>query len=324
MAISQSDSNQAPYQAKVRIGTRGSPLALVQAREAEARLIAAHPQLAAAGEVEIRVIKTTGDKVQDRPLSEIGGKGLFTKEIEEALLAGEIDIAVHSMKDMPTFLPDGLIIQCLLPREDPRDVLIATAGTSIATLPRNAVVGSASLRRAAQVKALRPDLSIVPLRGNVETRIAKVQRGDATATLLALAGLKRLHKESAATAILSTDEILPAVAQGAIGLETRANDDRTNNLLAPLNDLETAMRVTAERACLAVLDGSCRTPIAAFAELNGDVLRLRALIALPDGSKLHRQEATAAAPSLNLGVARDLGEEIGRQLRDMAGPEFLT
>jgi len=302
----------------VRIGTRGSPLALAQAHEAQARLIAAHPQLAVTGAVEIRVIKTTGDKVQDRPLSEIGGKGLFTKEIEEALLAGEIDVAVHSMKDVPTFLPDGLVIECLLPREDPRDVLIATAGTSIATLPRNAVVGSASLRRAAQVMALRPDLSIVPLRGNVETRIAKVQRGDATATLLALAGLKRLHKESAATAILSTDEILPAVAQGAIGLETRANDHRTNGLLAPLNDPATAVRVTAERACLAVLDGSCRTPIAAFAELSGDVLRLRALIALPDGSKVHRREATAASTT-----AKDLGEEIGRKLKEMAGPEFL-
>jgi hydroxymethylbilane synthase len=315
MAISQSDSNQAT----VRIGTRGSPLALAQAHEARTRLIAAHPHLAAPGAIEIHVIKTTGDKVQDRPLSEIGGKGLFTKEIEEALLAGEIDLAVHSMKDVPTFLPDGLVIDCLLPREDPRDVLIATAGSSIATLPRNAVVGSASLRRAAQVKALRPDLAIVPLRGNVETRIAKVQRGDATATLLALAGLKRLHKEAAATAILSTDEILPAVAQGAIGLETRAGDERVNALLAPLNDAETQMRVTAERACLAVLDGSCRTPIAAFAELNGDVLRLRALIALPDGSKVHRQEATAAALA-----ASDLGEQIGRKLKDMAGPEFLA
>jgi hydroxymethylbilane synthase len=315
MASSQPDSNKA----RLRIGTRGSPLALAQAQETKERLIAAHPALAAPDAIEIRVIKTTGDKVQDRPLSEIGGKGLFTKEIEEALLAGEIDLAVHSMKDVPTWLPDGLVIECLLPREDPRDVLIATAGNSIATLPRGAIVGSASLRRAAQVKALRPDLSIVPLRGNVETRIAKVQRGDATATLLALAGLKRLHKEAAATAILSTDEILPAVAQGAIGLETRAGDDRVNALLAPLNDRETQIRVTAERACLAVLDGSCRTPIAAFAELNGDVLRLRALIALPDGSKVHRQEATAAALA-----AKDLGEQIGRKLKDMAGPEFLA
>ncbi|MBA4095202.1 MAG: hydroxymethylbilane synthase [Rhodospirillum sp.] len=315
MATSRSDGNQAG----LRIGTRGSPLALAQADEAHARLIAAHPHLAAPGSIEICVIKTTGDQVQDRPLSEIGGKGLFTKEIEEALVAGAIDIAVHSMKDVPTWLPDGLVIDCLLPREDPRDVLIATAGTSIATLPRGAVVGSASLRRAAQVKALRPDLSIMPLRGNVETRIAKVQRGDATATLLALAGLKRLHKENVATAILSVDEVLPAVAQGAIGLETRAGDDRVNALLAPLNDRNTQLRVAAERACLAVLDGSCRTPIAAFAELDGDVMRLRALIALPDGAQVHRQDATGTASD-----AAALGIQIGRKLKEMAGPDFLS
>jgi hydroxymethylbilane synthase len=315
MATSAADINRA----QIRIGTRGSPLALAQADETRARLIAAHPHLAAPGSIEICVIKTTGDKVQDRPLSEIGGKGLFTKEIEEALLAGGIDIAVHSMKDVPTWLPDGLVIECLLPREDPRDVLIATAGNSIATLPLGAVVGSASLRRAAQVKALRPDLCIVPLRGNVETRIAKVQRGDATATLLALAGLKRLHKQNLATAILSTDEILPAVAQGAIGLETRAGDDRVNALLAPLNDRNTQLRVAAERACLAVLDGSCRTPIAAFAELSGDAMRLRALIALPDGSQVHRQDATGTASE-----AAALGMQIGRKLKEMAGPDFLS
>jgi len=315
MATSASDINRA----QIRIGTRGSPLALAQADETRARLIAAHPHLAAPGSIEICVIKTTGDKVQDRPLSEIGGKGLFTKEIEEALLAGEIDVAVHSMKDVPTWLPDGLVIDCLLPREDPRDVLIATAGNSIATLPRGAVVGSASLRRAAQVKALRPDLSIVPLRGNVETRIAKVQRGDATATLLALAGLKRLHKQNVATAILSVDEILPAVAQGAIGLETRAGDDRVNALLAPLNDRNTQLRVAAERACLAVLDGSCRTPIAAFAELSGDAMRLRALIALPDGSQVHRQDEIGTASD-----AAALGMQIGGRLKEMAGPDFLT
>jgi hydroxymethylbilane synthase len=315
MASSAAEINRA----RLRIGTRGSPLALAQADETRARLIAAHPALAEPGVIEIRVIKTTGDTVQDRPLSEIGGKGLFTKEIEEALLAGEIDLAVHSMKDVPTILPDGLVIECLLPREDPRDVLIATAGTSIATLPPGAVVGSASLRRAAQVKALRPDLAIVPLRGNVETRIAKVQRGDATATLLALAGLKRLHKENAATAILSIDEILPAVAQGAIGLETRAGDERVNALLAPLNDRPTQARVAAERACLAVLEGSCRTPIAAFAELTGDALRLRALIALPDGSRVHRQDTRAAASD-----AAALGEATGRTLKGLGGPDFLA
>jgi len=262
MATSRSDGNQA----SLRIGTRGSPLALAQADETRARLVAAHPQLA--GQVEIVVIKTTGDKVQDRPLSEIGGKGLFTKEIEDALLAGEIDVAVHSMKDVPTWLPDGLVIDCLLPREDPRDVLISTAGTSIATLPQGAVVGSASLRRAAQVKALRPDLTIVPLRGNVETR---------------------------------------------------AGDDRVNALLAPLNDRNTQLRVAAERACLAVLDGSCRTPIAAFAELEGEVMRLRALIALPDGAQVHRQEGKAPAAD-----AGRLGEDIGRKLKELAGPDFLA
>lgn len=274
--------------------------------------------MAELGAIQIHVIKTTGDKVQDRPLSEIGGKGLFTKEIEDALLDGFIDLAVHSMKDVPTWLPDGLEISCLLEREDARDVLISTAGTSIATLPPDAVVGTASLRRAAQVKALRPDVTIVPLRGNVETRIAKVQRGDAVATLLALAGLKRLGKEAAASAILSIDEMLPAVAQGAIGIQARQGDDRINNYLAAIHHSVTGQRVTCERACLAVLDGSCRTPIAAYAELEGNDLHLRALIALPDGSQIHRYGGRAPA-----GDAADLGAEIGRKLTELAGPDFL-
>jgi hydroxymethylbilane synthase len=303
---------------KLRIGTRGSPLAMAQAHEARRRLVAAHPELAALGTIQIHVIKTTGDKVQDRPLNDIGGKGLFTKEIEDALIGGDIDIAVHSMKDVPTQTPEELVIDCLLPREDARDVLIATSGTSIATLPQGAVVGTASLRRGAQVKALRPDLALIPLRGNVETRLAKVQRGDATATLLALAGLKRLNKESAATAILSTDEILPAVAQGAIGLQRRIDDARTARLLAPLNDAETMAQVTAERACLTVLEGSCRTPIAAYAEFVDGALRLRALIALPDGSVVHRHEARGTTAK-----AQALGEEVGHALRKLAGPDFL-
>ena len=319
MASPLSDGNMP---ATLRIGTRGSPLALAQAHETQRRLIAAHAELAAPGAIEICVIKTTGDRVQDRPLSEIGGKGLFTKEIEEALLAGAIDLAVHSMKDVPTQLPDRLEISCLLEREDARDVLIAsphiTGGTSIATLPQGAVIGSASLRRAAQVKAQRPDLVIVSLRGNVETRIAKVARGDAVATLLALAGLKRLGKEAAASAILSVEEILPAVAQGAIGLETRRGDARMAGLLAPLNHGPTAWRVTAERACLAVLEGSCRTPIAAYCEVAADQLHLRALIALPDGSVMHRHEAHG--PALD---AAELGVAVGRQLRQMAGRDFL-
>lgn len=316
MAAAFGDGNMT---AKLRIGTRGSPLALAQAQETRARLIAAHPDLAEAGAIDIVVIKTTGDKVQDRPLSEIGGKGLFTKEIEDALLEGAIDLAVHSMKDVPTHLPPGLEISCLLPREDARDVLIASAGTSIATLPRNAVVGSASLRRAAQIKAQRPDLAIVSLRGNVETRIAKVQRGDAVATLLALAGLKRLGKDQAATAILSIEEILPAVAQGAIGIETRQGDARVAELLAPLNHADTAARVTAERACLTVLEGSCRTPIAAYCESVNSQLHLRAMLALPDGSVVHRHEDRAPA-----GDAAELGTVIGRHLKDLAGPGFQT
>ena len=222
------------------------------------------------------------------------------------------------MKDVPTWLPEGLEISCLLEREDARDVLIATAGTSIATLPENAVVGTASLRRAAQVKALRPDITIVPLRGNVETRIAKVQRGDAVATLLALAGLKRLGKEAAATAILSIEEMLPAVAQGAIGIETRQGDDRINDYLAAIHHTVTGQRVTAERACLAVLDGSCRTPIAAYSELVGNDLHLRALI-----RPARRQPDSTATTDVPRPVtAADLGAEIGRKLTELAGPDF--
>ncbi len=320
MAAPMTDGNN---RAGLRIGTRGSPLALAQAHETQRRLIAAHPGLAAPGAIEICVIKTTGDKVQDRPLSEIGGKGLFTKEIEDALLNGAIDLAVHSMKDVPTQLPDGLEISCLLEREDARDVLIANpdlagAGSSIATLPKGAVVGSASLRRAAQIKAQRPDLAIVSLRGNVQTRIDKVQRGEAGATLLALAGLKRLGKAAAATAILSIEEILPAVAQGAIGIEARRGDARVAALLAPLNHAPTAARVAAERACLAVLEGSCRTPIAAYAEIAGGDLHLRALLALPDGSVVHRHAGNAP-----VGDAGRLGAEIGGWLKGQAGPDFL-
>src|ERR1700754_1863349 len=204
----------------INIGTRGSPLALVQAEMNKAALLAAHPDLKAEN-VTIVPIKTTGDKVQDRTLSEIGGKGLFTKEIEEALLDGRVDLAVHSMKDMPAFLPDGLVIAAMLEREDARDVLISPVAGSIETLPQGAIVGAASLRRQAQVLALRPDLKVQPLRGNVGTRLDKLARGEAAATLLALAGLKRLGRVDAATAILSTDAFLPAVAQGAIGIEIR-------------------------------------------------------------------------------------------------------
>jgi hydroxymethylbilane synthase len=302
----------------LRIGTRGSPLALVQAGLVRDQLAAAHPDLPPA---EIVVIKTTGDQVQDRKLDEIGGKGLFTKEIEEALIAGRIDMAVHSMKDMPTQLPHGLVIGCLLKRADPRDALFSPHANSLAGLPKAAKVGTSSLRRQAQILALRPDLKVVTLRGNVGTRIAQLAAGVVDATLLALAGLERLGVADKATAILSTEEMLPAVAQGALGVEIRDADTRTRDLLAPLDDLATELAVNAERACLAVLDGSCHTPIAALAEPGpGGSLRLRSLIALPDGSAVHRDERQA--PVRSIAEAIVLGRAAGEALRREAGPDF--
>jgi hydroxymethylbilane synthase len=297
----------------IRIGTRGSPLALAQARETRERLAAAHPALAAPEAVEIVVIKTTGDMVQDRPLAAIGGKGLFTKEIEEALLDRRIDLAVHSMKDMPTILPEGLAILALLPREDPRDVLFRRddAAGGLATLAPGAVVGTSSLRRQAQILARRPDLVIVPFRGNVDTRLGKLAEGRADATVLALAGLRRLGRGDRPMDILSVEEMLPAVAQGAIGLEGRAGDARIEALLAPLHDSATGSCVAAERALLAALDGSCRTPIAALAELSpGGRLSLRALTATPDG----RRVAATAREGGRADAVR-LGEDAGAELR---------
>jgi hydroxymethylbilane synthase len=305
---------------RINIGTRGSPLALAQAQLTKAALLAAHADLKSEN-ITIVPIKTTGDKVQDRTLSEIGGKGLFTKEIEEALLDGRVDLAVHSMKDMPTFLPAGLVIAAMLEREDPRDVLISPVADSIEKLPQGAIVGTASLRRQAQVLALRPDLKVQPLRGNVGTRLEKLSRGEAAATLLALAGLKRLGRVEAATAILSTDAFLPAVAQGAIGIEIRENDPRIAALVAPINHEPTTIAVTAERAMLAVLDGSCRTPIAGHAEIFGTQLRLRGLIALPDGTESHHAEDTGNA---TLEGAAALGRALGGRLKALAGPNFLA
>lgn len=302
------------------IGTRGSPLALAQVKEVRARLGAAHSELAAAGAVETRIIKTSGDKFADRPLADLGGKGLFTKEIEEALSADEIDLAVHSMKDVPTWLPDGLEIPCILPREDPRDALIGEGLSAIAALPEGARVGTASLRRGAQLLHLRPDLNIAMLRGNVATRVRKVADGDFDATLLAVAGLKRLDSAEHIAAALMPEEMLPAVAQGAIGIECRLDDSRTLGFLAALNHAESARRVTAERALLAALDGSCRTPIAALAELEGGGgMRLRALIARPDGTVIHRTERIGAAAD---GVA--MGEDAGQELRITGGADFFT
>jgi hydroxymethylbilane synthase len=306
---------------RLRLGTRGSPLALAQAQEVRRRLAEAHPELAAEDAVEIVVIKTSGDRIQDRTLAEIGGKGLFTKEIEEALLDGAIDAAVHSMKDVPTWLPEGLAITAILPREDPRDAFFSNRGARLADLPSGAVVGTASLRRQAQVLMARPDLTVVPLRGNVGTRLRKLAEGEADATLLAMAGLNRLGEAARVTAPLEPEEMLPAVAQGAVGLETRADDERTDGWLRALDHGATATRVAAERACLEVLDGSCRTPIAALAELDaaGGELWLRALVAMPDGSRAHRAERRGPA-----GEAEALGRDAGAELRAAAGPAFFA
>ena len=302
----------------LRLGTRGSTLALVQAEQVKARLAAAWPALAERGAVAIEIIRTTGDRIQDRPLAEAGGKGLFTKEIEEALLAGAIDLAVHSMKDLPTVIPDGLEIACLLPREDPRDVLVAGVG-SLAALPQGAIVGTSSLRRKAQLLARRRDLKVVDFRGNVDTRLRKVERGEVQATLLALAGLKRLGLEGKASAVLATEEMLPAAAQGAIGLETRIGDFRVRDFLAPLDHAPTARSVAAERALLAVLDGSCRTPIAALAVgRTFGRLRLDALIARIDGSQVLR--TAREGPEAD---AAEMGRDAGEDLRAGGGADFF-
>lgn len=301
---------------RIRIATRGSPLALAQAREVQQRLEAAHGPGRHA--FEIRAIKTTGDRIQDRPLSEAGGKGLFTKEIEEALLAGEADIAVHSMKDMPTQLPAGLTVACFLPREDVRDAFISRTAPRLGDLPQGAVVATSSLRRQAQVKYLRQDVTVVAMRGNVETRLRKLQEGAADATLLAMAGLKRLGLGDRVTAPMSTETMLPAVAQGAIGVETRTDDLAIARVLAPINHEPTALAVTAERAFLAKLEGSCRTPIAALAELDGSRLTFRGMILTPDGSRCFatRREGTPAE-------ALRLAEDAAAELLAKAGPDFL-
>ncbi len=301
----------------LRIGSRGSPLALVQAREVQSRLAKACGLAPEA--IEINVIRTTGDAIQDRPLAEAGGKGLFTKEIEEALLSGAIDLAVHSSKDMPTLLPAGLILTAFLPREDARDAFIGRTAKSLAELPQGAVVGTASLRRQALLKHLRPDLTVAPMRGNVETRLRKLATGEADATLLAVAGLKRLGLMAAATEVLDIDTFLPAVGQGAIGLETRANDARTRALVAAINDPDTETALIAERAFLAVLDGSCRTPIAGHARSDGEAIFFRGMIAKTDGS-----EALEVTRRGHRGDAAALGADAGRELKSRAGQGFLA
>ncbi len=291
----------------LRIGTRGSVLALWQAHEVRRSLMAAHGLPEAAFQtVEIKV---TGDTIQDRSLREAGGKGLFTREIEEALLDGGIDIAVHSMKDMPTLQPPGLVIDCLLPRADPRDGFVSPAAARLADLPAGAVIGTSSLRRQAQVRLRRPDLRIVEFRGNVQTRLRKLEEGVAMATFLAMAGLTRLGMAHVARSAIEPEEMLPAVAQGAIGVERRAGDARVAALLAPIHDRDTGLRLAAERAFLARLDGSCQTPIAGLAVLEGDGLWLRGEILRPDGSEAIAGERRGPAQdgaALGAALAEDL------------------
>ncbi len=304
----------------LRIGTRGSPLALWQAHEVRRCLMAAHalPEDAFA----IVVIKVTGDAVQDRPLKEIGGKGLFTREIEEALLAGAIDIAVHSSKDMPTVQPEGLVLDVFLPREDVRDGFLSAAGAAgparIADLRQGAVVGTSSLRRRAQLLARRPDLQVVEFRGNVQTRLRKLAEGVAEATFLAMAGLNRLGMAEVAARAIDPDEMLPAVAQGAIGIERRQGDAATAALLAPIHCAATGVRLACERAFLARLDGSCQTPIAGLAEIEGGTIRLRGEVLRPDGTEVVTAEGTAP-----LAEAAALGDRIGRDIRDRLPAGFF-
>ena len=301
----------------LRIGTRGSALALAQAHETRDRLAAAHGL--AAKDFEIVIIKTTGDQILDRPLAEVGGKGLFTKEIEEALLDGSIDLAVHSSKDMPTITPPGLVLSAFLPREDVRDAFISPKARSLRELPEGAVVGSASLRRQAMIKRLRPDLHVITYRGNVQTRLKKLGEGVVDATLLAAAGLNRLGLADEITQLIGTEDFLPAVGQGAICIETRDDDRRTLDLLAAIHDPATERCLAAERAFLAELDGSCRTPIGGLARLEGDRLDFRGIILSPDGREVYETERQGHA-----GEAEALGRAAGQELRQAAGPDFFA
>lgn len=300
----------------LKIGTRGSPLAMAQAFETRKRLMQAFDLTQDC--FDIMVIKVTGDAIQDRPLKEIGGKGLFTREIEEDLLSEKIDIAVHSMKDMPTLQPDGLILETYLPREDVRDAFVSPLHKNISDLAQGAVVGTSSLRRKAQLLNRRPDLKVVEFRGNVQTRLKKLDDGVAECTFLAAAGLNRLNMDNVPATPIPTDEMLPAIAQGAIGIERRISDSNTAEMLAAIHHLETGQRLAAERSLLLTLDGSCETPIAGLAELSGDRLRLRGEVLRPDGT----QSLTAE----RVGVISDgaaLGKDLAEELLKRAGPDFF-
>ncbi len=303
----------------LRIGTRGSPLALVQARHVRTLLVREHN--IEESEIEIVVIKTDGDRTQSENLSlkDIGGKGLFSKEIEAALLAGDVDIGVHSAKDMATALPQGLEMEVYLKREDIRDAFICHSAGTLEELTEGATVGTSSLRRAAQLRHYRPDLKIVEFRGNVDTRLQKLANGVADATLLAVAGLNRLGKSDVATSLLDPETFPPAPAQGAIGIEMRSDDERTRRLITPLNHRETNEAITAERAMLATLDGSCRTPIGVLTRRQGEKLQMSAQVLSPDGARCFTEQIE--------GTARDgqrLGRDLGQKLIAAAGEDFMA
>lgn len=302
----------------LRVGTRGSRLARIQTELAVAELAATEPALGEAGAVEVVVISTTGDRVQDRVLADIGGKGLFSKELDAALGDGRVDLAVHSMKDIETEMPAGVAVPAVLAREDPRDALVSAAARRIADLPQGAVVGTSSVRRRAQVLALRPDLRIVPIRGNVETRLRKLAEGEADATFLAMAGLIRLGRTEVGAPI-PADEMVPSAGQGVIGIACRAGDDALAALLAPVDHPETRLRLTAERAALAALDGSCRTPIGAHAAIEGDRLRLDVVVADLEGRSVHRTHREGP-----VGDAAALGRDAGTELRARVDPAVFT
>ncbi len=301
----------------LRIGTRGSPLALAQAYETRERLSIAFGL--SLDSFEIVVIKTTGDKVLNRPLKEIGGKGLFTKEIEEALLQESIDIAVHSMKDMPVQQPDGLILDTFLPREDVRDAFVSRIHKSLADIPQGATVGTSSLRRKAQLMSKRPDLKIVEFRGNVQTRLKKLDDGVAECTFLAVAGLNRLKMEDIITAPISPDEMLPAVAQGAIGIERREKDIKVATMLEAIHNSTTGLLLSAERAFLEALDGSCETPIAGLAEFKNENLKFRGEILKTDGSEVYSDEQLVSKEDATL-----VGIEMAHKLLSQAGNDFFS
>lgn len=300
----------------LNIGTRGSPLALAQAHETRDRLASAFSLPSEA--FKIVVIKTTGDKITDRPLKEIGGKGLFTKEIEDALLDGRIDLAVHSTKDMPTIQPEGLMLDCYLPREDERDAFISSVYSGIDQLPEGAVVGTSSLRRKAQLLNKRPDLKIVEFRGNLQTRLMKLEQGVAIATFLAMAGLRRLKLDEVPQTPIPTEQMLPAVAQGAICIERRADDNRVEGMLEAIHHVETSQRIAAERAFLKALDGSCETPIAGLANIANGVLTLRGEILSLDGT-----DSVSGHVSCAIEDGPKAGASLARELLDKAGTGFF-